>query len=353
MSKQDPDALPDSIAPELPLSQAWAANSSDPYSDEENWGADASLPPGSYGPSIRSDIPDPSMQRRALREIERRFRAIQSPAFPLEIKRQLPGAVLLDGYRSLAMRSRSLEVDPYGRDPRYCQSMHSRLNFLYRKWLKVDMQGLSNLPTDRAAILVCNHTSAFAYDALMLMHGVQTEHPDAPLLRPLLEDRIGQLPFLGVHLRKLGAVRACQENAERLLAEGAQIAVFPEGGHAVRRHKDSPADLQRFGRGGFIRLALRTGAPIVPVAIVSHATAGLGRLGAALPGPLQALPKIASRMAILPAPGRWTIAIGEPIDLKAEVGEKSGHCRATVARETAAVRAQILVTIESLLESQS
>jgi 1-acyl-sn-glycerol-3-phosphate acyltransferase len=231
--------------------------------------------------------------------------------------------------------------------------MRSRLDFLYRRWLKVELQGLQNLPTDRAAILVCNHTSAYAFDALMLMHGVQSEHPDAPLVRPLLEDRIGQLPFLGVQLRRLGAVRACQENAERLLAEGSQIAVFPEGGHAARKQKDSPTDLQRFGRGGFIRLALRTGAPIVPVAIVSHAEGGLGRMGAALPGPLQGLSKMASRMTILPAPGRWTIAIGEPVDLKAEVGDKSGHCRATVARETAAVRAKILVTIESLLASQS
>ncbi len=352
MTKQDPDARPASNASESPLSQSWATSNSDPYSDEENWGADASLPPGSYGPSIRSAIPDPSLQRRALREIERRFRAVQSPAFPLEIKRQLPGAVLLDGYRGLALRSRSLKVDAYGLDPDYCKRMQSRLDFLYKRWLKVDLQGLNNLPTDRNAILVCNHTSAFAYDALMLMHGVKTEHPDAPLLRPLLENRISQLPFVGVHLRRLGAVRACQENAERLLGEGAQIAVFPEGGHAVRRHKDSPADLQRFGRGGFIRLALKTGAPIVPVAIVAHGSGGLGRLGSRLPGALQGLSKMASRLAILPAPGRWTIAIGEPIDLKAEVGQEHGHCRATVARETAAVRTQILVTIESLLASQ-
>lgn len=353
MSKQDSNDNPDSATPEVPLSQPWSAEPGDLTYDEDSWGADAYLPPGAYGPSIRSSIPDPSRQRRALREIERRFRAIQSPAFPLEISRQLPGAALLRGYRAFALRSRSIKVDDYGLDPDYCASMKSRLDFLYRKWLKVEMQGLENYPTNKPAILVCNHNSALAYDALMLMHGVQSEHPEAPLVRPLIEDRINQLPFWGVQLRRLGAVRACRENAERLLADGAQIAVFPEGGHVARKQKDSPADLQRFGRGGFIRLALKTGAPIVPVAIVAHAKPGLSNLGSALPAPVAGLAKMASKFSLLPPPGRWTIAIGQPIDLNVEVGDGEDACRATVARETAAVRAQILVTIESLLANQS
>lgn len=353
MAKHDPNALPDSAAPELPLSESWSSSATDLTNDEDFWGADASLPPGAYGPSIRSAIPDPSRQRRALREIERRFRAIQSPAFPLEFRRRLPGSVLLEGYRSFALRSRSLKVDDFGRDPAYCKSMQSSLDFLYRRWLRVDLQGLENLPTRQPAILVCNHTSAFAYDAIMLMHGILSEHPDAPLVRPLLEDRIGQLPFLGVHLRRLGAVRACQENAEKLLYDGAQIAVFPEGRHALRKRHSAPTDLQRFGRGGFIRLALRTGAPIVPVAIVAHASSGRSPLAEVLPRALKMIPKWASRLALLPAPGRWSIAIGEPIDLSAEVADGRGDSRATVAQKTAAVRSQILATIESLVAARS
>ncbi len=344
MSKQRPDTPPDSSAPTTDHSKSWSTDGADFDQDEDFWGADAALPPGAYGPSIRSSIPDPSMQRRALREIERRFRAIQSPAFPLEFKRKLPGAVLLDGYRSFALRNRSLRVDEFGRDPEYCRHMHSRLDFLYKRWLKVELQGLHNLPTG-PAILVCNHSRAFAHDAMMLMHNLQEEHGSEPLLRPLLEDRIIGLPYLGVHLRRLGAVRACPVNAERLLADGAQIAVFPEGRRALRRDKGSPADLQRFGRGGFIRLAMRTGAPIVPVAIVGHTRVALSPL----PASLRWASNFASKVSPLPAPGRWTIAIGEPIDLPEEVDPESGPCRATVARETAAVRAQLLVTIESLV----
>lgn len=352
MSNSDNNPSPDSTAPEVPLSQSWTASGADLSEDEEFWGADASLPPGAYGPSIRSHIPDPSMQRRALREIERRFRAIQSPAFPLEIKRRLPGAVLLEGYRDFALRSRSLNVDDYGRDPAYCQSMQSTLDFLYDKWLKVELQGLENLPTTQPAILVCNHTSAFAYDAIMLMHGVRKEHPDKPLVRPLLEDRIAQLPFLGVHLRRLGAVRACQENAERLLRDGAQIAVFPEGRQALWKDR-TPTDLRRFGRGGFIKLALRTGAPVIPVAIVAHQSSGAGPMADTLPRALKMIPKWASRMALLPAPGRWSIAIGEPIDLSADLGEGPDDARVRVARGTAAVRSQILETIESLVAERN
>jgi len=324
-------------------------NASPSWQDEDDsyfLGAEAALPPGQYGSTISSHLPDPVAQARVLREMQRRVRSTLSPAFPVEVKRMLPGAALLASYRHFALRSRSLAVDDFGRDPAYCEMAASRLEFLYRYWLRVEMRGLENLPADGGAILVCNHTSALPYDATMLMHGIATEHPCARQVRPLLEDRLSRQAFLGVSLRKLGAVRACQENATRLLENGSLIAVFPEGRRALLKEPSSPHNLQRFGRGGFIRLALKTGAPIVPVAIVPRPTRWL-------PKAIASRVQSAARLALLPTPGPWTIQIGKPIDLSAKVPEIERDQRAQIADEAQRIRIQIAEMIDSVLNSRS
>ncbi len=316
--------------------------------DDESYflGAEAALPPGHYGSSIPSHLPDPIAQARVLRELQRRVRSTLSPAFPVEVKRMLPGAALLAGYRRFALRSRSLDVDEFGRDGNYCDVALPALEFLYRRWLRVQMRGLENLPSDGPAILVCNHTGALPYDATMLMHGIATEHPCKRQVRPLLEDRLARQAFLGVALRKLGAVRACQENATRLLDTGSLIAVFPEGRRALLKEPASPQKLQRFGRGGFVRLALATGAPLVPVAIVPSPTRWLPTRAA---NPLQSL----AHLALFPTPGPWTIQIGEPIDLRGKVPESHCEERAMVAHEAQEIRVQIARMIALIVNSRT
>src|SRR5262249_58856656 len=94
------------------------------------------------------------------------------------------------------------------------------------------------------------------------------EPPARPECRLLALDMFALLPFLAPLLAKSGAVRASQENGERLLRKGELVGVFPEGVKGVGKHFRDRYQLARFGRGGFVRLALRTGAPIVPVAVV-------------------------------------------------------------------------------------
>jgi len=318
------------------------------WEDDDSYflGAEAALPPGEYGQTIPSHLPDPIAQARVLRELQRRVRSTLSPAFPVEVKRPLPGAALLASYRHFALRSRSLAVDEFGRDPNYCEMTKPALDLLYRRWLRVKLQGLENLPADGGAILVCNHTGSLPYDATMLMHGVATEHPLHLQVRPLLEDRLARKAFLGVGLRKLGAVRACQENATRLLDNGSLVAVFPEGRRALLKEPTSPQNLQRFGRGGFIRLALKTGAPILPVAIVPRPTRWL---------PDSAARRIhaTARLALFPTPGPWTIQIGKPIDLSAKLPESDREERVLVADEAQQIRLQIVEMINEVLSSST
>lgn len=335
MPKQD-NAAPDAAVPG-PLPQQWSE-----YGDDYILGAEAVVPPREYGPPISSHLPDPSHERRTLRELERRVRSTLSPAFPLEARRRLPGAALLRGYRRFALRTRSLEVDEFGRDQAYCDRVQPVLDFLYQRWLRVELVGAENIPTDQAAILVCNHTGAMPWDATMLMHGLQQQTSS---VRPLLEDTVFHLPFAGVLLRRLGAVRACQENAARLLEAGRLVAVFPEGHKAMSKTGDEQHKLQRFGRGGFIKLALRSQSPILPVAIVSRPGKGPWQI------PRQLLSKglFSGRMGLIPPPGRWTIVVGEPIDLSSKLPPEAIDNRALVAQEANRIRTQVSAMIEHSL----
>jgi 1-acyl-sn-glycerol-3-phosphate acyltransferase len=112
-------------------------------------------------------------------------------------------------------------------------------------------------------------------DGVMLKAAVKREQGDGGDrgtngrdVRWLTEDFIYHMPFLGGAMNRLGAVRACQENAERLLAKESLVAVFPEGVKGIGKLFSERYRLQRFGRGGFIKLCLRTGTPIVPVAVM-------------------------------------------------------------------------------------
>src|SRR5262249_53211571 len=133
--------------------------------------------------------------------------------------------------------------------------------------------------------------------------------------RWLVEDQVLGAPFIGTFFNRLGALRASPENAERLLSEGRPVAVFPEGVLGLGKSFAHRYRLQRFGRGGFIKLALRLGVPVLPVAIVgSEDTMPL--LGK-LPFPVGGLPFLPlTPTGLFPLPAKWRIHFGAPIDLE-------------------------------------
>src|SRR6185295_1215496 len=123
-------------------------------------------------------------------------------------------------------------------------------------------------PAEGPALIVANHSGVLPYDGVMISVAVRHQHPARRECRMLALDVFALLPFLAPILAQGGAVRASQENGERLLRKGELVGVFPEGVKGVGKHFKYRYQLARFGRGGFVRLALRTGAPIVPCAVV-------------------------------------------------------------------------------------
>ena len=130
------------------------------------------------------------------------------------------------------------------------------------------MFGIENLPDEGPGLVVGNHSGTVALDALMLGTALHDRHPQHRHLRLLGADLVFRMPVVSELARKSGSTVACNPDAERLMRAGELVGVFPEGFKGVGKLYANRYKLQRFGRGGFVSAALRTGTPIYPAAIV-------------------------------------------------------------------------------------
>jgi 1-acyl-sn-glycerol-3-phosphate acyltransferase len=261
----------------------------------------------------------------------------------------------------MGMRNRSEEVDEFGLDPKYEARWEPFFDFLYRHYFRVDVEGTARIPDEGRCLIVSNHSGGpLPYDGAMLRATVKRDHPAARELRWLAEDFVYYLPFLGAVMNRLGAVRACQENAERLLARGAAVAVFPEGAKGMGKLYRDRYRLQRFGRGGFIRLALRTRTPIVPAAIVGAEEANpivyrIESFTKALGLPyLPITPTFPALgpLGLLPAPTKWKVRFGEPMTFE-EHGPGAADDDVLVGRLADRVRGAIQGMLDDTLATRA
>lgn len=161
------------------------------------------------------------------------------------------------------------EVDEFGFDPDLTDAVvHPLVRLLYRDWFRTEVSGIENVPAEGAGLVVGNHSGTVALDALILSTALHDRHPARRYLRLLGADLVFRMPVVSEIARKTGGTVACNPDAERLLGNGELVGVFPEGFKGVGKLYSDRYKLQRFGRGGFVSAALRTGTPIVPVAIV-------------------------------------------------------------------------------------
>ncbi|XXF75005.1 lysophospholipid acyltransferase family protein [Myxococcaceae bacterium GXIMD 01537] len=241
----------------------------------------------------------------------------------------------------------STSLDEYGKDASLVGELAPVLDFLYERYWRVSVQGASHLPRG-AAILVANHSGALPYDGLVMYLALARERPDLSEARWLVEDQIFHAPVLGTLFNRLGAVRACPDNALRLLDEQRPVVVFPEGYQGMSKPFAQRYQLKRFGRGGFVKLALRTGAPIVPVAIVGAEETSplLGRI----PAPFLGVPYLPVTPPG-PLPAKWSIRFGEPIGMEG-LSPESADDLGEVTRLTERTRESIQGMIQALLRER-
>jgi len=159
------------------------------------------------------------------------------------------------------------DVDAWGRSERLREIARTVYDPLYRHWFRVEWEGLENVPREGGALMVANHAAAIPSDAPVIMHGIEKE-----LERPvygLAENLLRALPVVGTLWSRFGGVPAHPENAYRLLHDDQQLVlVFPEGTKGTGKLYRDRYKLNRFGRGGFVEIAMRSGVPVVPIAVV-------------------------------------------------------------------------------------
>jgi 1-acyl-sn-glycerol-3-phosphate acyltransferase len=315
--------------------------------------------PPDYGPSVDRPRPratdTPPGFGSEFRMMERWVRDRLQPV--LFERRTPPFSFLWQWWRKLAMRERSDFVDEFGRDPIYSKKTEPLLDFLHRSYFRIEVSGLENIPANGRGLVVANHSGTLPYDGIMLMHAVRSEHPRHREVRPLVEDFVFYLPWLGTIVNRLGGVRACPENAERLLRQDHLIAVFPEGVKGIAKVYRKRYQLQRFGRGGFVKLALRCDSPIIPAAIVgaeeihpviTHVSWLAKNLG--LPSlPITPTFPVLGPLGLVPIPTKWFIRFGAPLYFNSEYGVEAANDRILVNRLAENVRSSIQEMLDGLL----
>ncbi len=211
-------------------------------------------------------------------------------------------------------------VDEYGFDQEIAQRFFmAALRPIAEKWFRIEVRGADNIPTDGGALVVSNHSGTIPVDGLMTM--VSIHDHTGRFLRPLGADLVFRLPVVSTMARKGGATLACNEDAERMLRGGELVGVWPEGFKGIGKPYAERYKLQRFGRGGFVSAALRTGVPIVPLSVVGAEEIfplvgnipSLARLLGVPYIPITPLFPLLGPLGLVPLPSKWLLEFGEPI----------------------------------------
>jgi 1-acyl-sn-glycerol-3-phosphate acyltransferase len=214
-------------------------------------------------------------------------------------------------------------IDPFGYDPALVTRVRPYCRFLYRRYWRVQTEGLEHVPGTGPALIVGNHSGGIPLDAIMIGTAIDLEHPQHRLLRFLYDRFVAAMPLVPEFYDRLGAAVATIPNARRLLEMGELVGFFPEGVDGVAKGIWQSYRVQRF-HTSFVRLSLTMGVPIIPTAVVGAeetypVIAKWTRLG-----PLKQLLNVPyvpvtplfpflGPFGIIPLPTKWRIRFGPPI----------------------------------------
>lgn len=215
------------------------------------------------------------------------------------------------------------EIDDFGFDREFTDQVWlPLLRPLYKRWFRVEVRGIENIPDEGAALVVANHSGTLPIDGLMTQVAIHDEHPKHRHVRMLGADLVFESPLVGELSRKSGTTLASNADIERLFAAGELAAVYPEGFKGVGKSFSERYKLQRFGRGGFVSAALRAEVPIIPCAIVGAEEIfpmignikGLARTLGFPYFPVTPFFPLLGLAGLIPLPSKWIIEFGAPVD---------------------------------------
>lgn len=299
-------------------------------------------------------------QRQMVEYLKQQMGNIRDPSFWRAISMQVKTGTK----QQKAFLQRRLEgnykTDPYGMDWEVIELMSPLLSFLYHQWWRVQVEGIEHIPATGAALLVANHSGVLPWDGAMITAAVSFEHPERRFVRSLFHDWFSTTPFIGSLFVSLGQAPGIPENAIRLLQEEEVVCTFPEGLKGIGKPFRERYRLARFGRGGFVQIALRTGAPLIPVAIVGAEeiypligdAKGIARLIGFPYFPITPFFPWLGVLGMIPLPSRWSITFCPPIPT-ADYGPAAADDPLTVFALADQVRNTIQQTINAKLAART
>jgi len=219
------------------------------------------------------------------------------------------------------MRSLPADVDDFGMDAGALESARPWLDALYTRWWRVELANAERVPRGGPSLFVSNHSGLLPWDGLMICHALHRSGTLRERPRFLVADWLLKLPFAQPVLTRLGGVRACRENAERLLRSGRSVVAFPEGAKGAAKVFRQRYRVQRFGRGGVVRTAIAARVPLVPIAVIGaeevHPVLFKIETAARAIGlpfvPVTPTFPALGPLGLLPMPSKWWIGVGEPL----------------------------------------
>jgi 1-acyl-sn-glycerol-3-phosphate acyltransferase len=254
---------------------------------------------------------------------------------------------------------RQSDVDEWGRSERTRALARAIYDPIYSKWFRAEWEGLEKIPTTGGALLVANHAGAIPSDAPVIMHGIEKE-----LERPvygLADYFFRTVPVVGTLWARAGGVSARPANAYRLLKEQQQLAlVFPEGTKGPSKSFTDRYQLRRFGRGGFVEIAMRAGVPVIPIAVIGSEEAMPVLLR--LPSVAKALgvpyfPITANLLTmgplgvVMPFPAKFKLRVLDPIHFDVPADQER-YSKSRVMEEAERIRTQLQESVYDMLRDR-
>ena len=179
---------------------------------------------------------------------------------------EMAGEDSTDRLQSLARTENEYGVDPFGFNLDYSLAAIAPFLWLYRKYHRVEVHGIEKVPPGRV-LLISNHSGQLPMDGAMIAISMMVEANPPRAVRSMVEKWVPSLPYISTFMARVGQIVGTPENCRRLLNSEEAILVFPEGTRGINKLWPQRYQLQEFGLG-FMRLALETDTPIVPVAVV-------------------------------------------------------------------------------------
>lgn len=221
----------------------------------------------------------------------------------------------------VARRSRRRTPDPFGLDLAFRERAKPLFRLLYERYWRVETRGIRNVPRSGPVILVSNHSGALPFDATMIACALDDGGHPRPV-RFLYDRFVDHLPWVPQFYRRAGAVVATHENASKLLERGELVGLFPEGVSGLAKLYSERYVLQSFS-SGFVRLALRHGACVVPVAVVGAEeiyplvakAQSIGKMIGVPYVPITPFFPLLGPLGMIPLPSKWMIRFGKPVEI--------------------------------------